>query len=413
MSAVIFVNTRPTRSEAEPPFWAAARLGLDVVVLADVPPPVPASLIHDIVEVDTYDFDALRAAARDLAARHEVVGVVCWGDRDVEGVAQVAEELGLRGHPVHAAGLARDKAAARRALAAVAPHLAPRFAAIRSIDDVPGAMEAVGFPAVVKPAGASASKGIFAVRDEAELRSAAALLLDYTDPKNDPIFRRRRGQLVVEEFLTGGEHSVDGIVVDGKLVFATVTDKIVDPAFNLELQQVQPTALSPGREAACLDAAQAVADAMGLGTGAIHLELKVDGDQVRVIELNARTAGGYITTHIIALSRGVDILAETLAAVCGLRSIQPAPPATIHAGSRQHLADGVGTLRAVRGLDSVLGIPGVANVFMDGRIGQSVGQPPVDFTGSVICSVLAAAGSRAEVDAILLEADATIEVDVR
>lgn len=413
MSAVIFVNTSPTRSEAEPPLWAASRLGLDVVVLADTRPPVPETLVRELVEVDTFDFPALRAAARELASRHDIRGVICWGDRDVEGVAQVAEELGLRGHSVEAAARARDKAAAREALAHNAPDLVPPFAAIRSVDDVAAAAAEVGFPAVVKPAGASASKGIFTVRNDAELESAVEILLAYTDPANDPIFRRRSGELVMEGYLTGDEHSVDGIVVDGKLVFWTVTDKTVDPAFNLELQQIQPTALPADVEESCRMAAQAVSDAMGLGTGAIHLELKVDGTAVRVIELNARTGGGYITTHIIGLSRGVDMLEEAIVAACGLRDVRPAPEATLHVGSRQHLATGVGWLQAVHGIDAVLGLPGVANVFMDGRLGQAVGQPPDDFTGSVICSTLAAAGSRSAVEETLSAADDLIEIELR
>ena len=154
-------------------------------------------------------------------------------------------------------------------------------------------------------------------------------------------------------------------------------------------------------------------DALGIGTSAIHLELKVDGTAVRVIELNARTAGGYITTHLIGLSRGVDMLVETLAAVCGLRAVNTAPEPTLHVGSRQHLVSTTGYLRGVNGLDAVLDVPGVANVFLDGRLGQAVGQPPVDFTGSVICSVLAVAGAREDVERILLETDALIRVDVQ
>ncbi|KZC95649.1 ATP-grasp domain-containing protein [Clavibacter tessellarius] len=413
MSTVLFVNTRPTRSEAEPPFWAARRLGLDVVVLADVTPPVPAGLVAELVMVDTFDLPALRAAARAVAERHEVVGVVCWGDRDVEGVAHVAEELGLPGNAPEAAARARDKHAARQAIAAVDASLVPPFAAIRSVADVDAAARAVPFPAVVKPVGASASKGILTVRDRVELDAAVALLLRYSTPENDPVFRRRAGELVLEGFLRGTEHSVDGIVVDGRLELWTVTDKLVDPGYHLELQQVQPSALPPEVLERCRSAAQTVADALGLGTTAIHLEVMVDGVDVRVIELNSRTAGGYITTHLIPLSRGSDFVTEVLAAACRLRAVEPAREATLHVGSRQHLTTRTGHLHGVGGLDAVLGVPGVVGAFMDGPLGRPVGQPPEDFTGSVICSVLAAAGSRDELERILREADALIRVDVR
>jgi biotin carboxylase len=288
-STVIFVNTRPTRSEAEPPFWAAAGLGLRVVVIGDAPPPVPSSLYGEFAQADTYDFKQLRVVAREVSSRHEVVGVVCWGDRDVEGVAHVADELGLAGNSVEAARRARNKHLARQYLSKHDKTLIPKFASVRSLAELEEALPQVPLPAVLKPAGASASKGIFTVRTQAEARAAAGKLLQYTTAEIDPIFRYYPGELVLEQFLEGTEHSVEGIVVGGELLTAVVTDKFVDPAFSIETHQIQPSGLSEETQKACLAAAQTVATALELGTTAIHLELKVDGAPVRVIELNSRT----------------------------------------------------------------------------------------------------------------------------
>ncbi|MGL5828570.1 MAG: ATP-grasp domain-containing protein [Angustibacter sp.] len=402
---VIYVNSRPTRSEAEPPYWAAAALGLRVVSVGDVAPPVPASLYHEFVRADTYDFAALRAVAAELATRHEIVGVVCWGDRDVEGVAHIAEELGLPGNSPAAAARARNKRQARQALAAHDERLIPRYVGLRTLAELDAALTDFPLPAVLKPAGASASRGIFTIHDREQAHAAATKLFAFTDPAVDPIFRHYPGELLLEEFMTGTEHSVEGIVIAGELVTSVITDKFIDPAFSIETYQLQPSGLTAEQGAACVAAAQSVVTALGLGTTAIHLELKVDGDRVRVIECNARTAGGYITTHLIPLTCGYDFLKNVLLAHCNLGPIAPIPPAYVFAGSRQHLARGSGKLSALTGIDAVLGLPGVAAVFMDSALGRPVAQPPSDFTSSVLASVVAVCGSRAELDETLLRAD--------
>lgn len=393
---VIFVNTRPTRFEAEPPFWAARSLGLDIIVLGDVTPPVNESLYTEHIHVDSFDYSELRAAAREVATRASVCGVVCWGDRDVVGVAHIAEELGLPGNSVEAAMHARDKYAARALIHEVEPSLVPAFARVLSVTDAENGAAEVPLPAVLKPARASASKGIFTVTTPDEVRSAATELLRFSQPEIDPIFRHGAGELILESFLPGSEHSVDAIVVDGVLVAASVTDKFIDADFSIETAQSQPSTLDGETQDECLRVAQVVVAALGLGTTAIHLEVKVDGSRVRVIELNARTGGGYITTHIIPLSRNYDFLRNVLVAHCQLGEVQQMAPASLAVGSHQYISAKTGELIALVGAERALSIPGVVALFMDSKLGQRVAQPPQSFTSAVICSVLAAAGTTDE-----------------
>ncbi|MGW6704017.1 ATP-grasp domain-containing protein [Streptomyces sp. NPDC054956] len=410
---VLFVNTRPSPAEAEPCYEAARSLGLDVVLLADNPVAVQEGYLAEWVPVDTFDLPALVAAARGVAEVRDVVGVVCWGDRDVEGVAAVAEALGLPGNTPLAAATARNKALTRAALAGSCPDLTPAFARVSTEEELEQALVRVPLPAVLKPVSASASKGIYSVSTHEEAKDAFEQLRRYTDPANDPIFRYNPGQLLLEQRIEGTEHSVDGIVRDGRLVAAAVTDKFVREPFFIEYLQTHPTSLGEEVQARVLDAAARTVAALGLGTTAIHLELKVTAEGLPVVlELNSRTGGGYITTHLIPLSRGYSFLQQVLIAVCGLGSSAAVPPAHLVAGSWQVLSDREGKLGAVEGVAAALAVPGVLHFAQDAPIGTAVAQPPASFTSAVLGSLISRGPSHASVTAALEAAQALVRPEV-
>lgn len=384
--AVIFVNTRRTTLEAQACFFAASRLGLDVVLLSDSPVALAENAAAEVVRVDTYDAAATLAAARDVARRRSVAGVVAWADRDIETVATVAEGLGLPGHSPTAAAAARNKHTARVMLDKTCPWLIPRFHPVQSVAALAPASNQVGFPAILKPAGASSSKGIFEVHDAGELSAAFDRLMDYTRAEIDPIFRFYPRELILEERLGGSEHSLQGIVVDGRVVRAGVTDKWVTNPFCLEYLQVYPSQSAP----ALLDRAHAAADevvsALGLERGAIAMDFRCLPDgTVKVVELNARAGGNFIASHLIPLSQGYDFLGETLRVLTGADEPRPMPaPTGVVAGSIQVITENTGRFVGFADLGAALAVPGIEHFTYEIPPGTRVRQPPDDFVEPVL-----------------------------
>lgn len=407
---VLFVNTRPTPLEAEPCFRAARALGLDVVLLADRAAPAAAASWAELVDVDTFDVDALVTAAREVATRRDVRGVVCWGDRDVEGTAHIGQALGLPGHTAEAAAAARNKILFRDRLAAAAPDLSVHYARVDATREaVEEELEQL-LPAIVKPAGASASKGILTVRTMDDLAAALEQSARYVQPEIDPIFRWYPGQVIVEELIEGTEHSIEGLIDDGDLVGAVITDKWVEPAYHREILQLHPTALSAELQGRAVDAARRAAQAVGLGTGAFHLELKIRPDgAIRLLELNARTGGAYITSHLLPLARGFDFLQATLRLACGLGGDFEIPSAHAVAGSRHVLAAEPGRFAGISGVDRALSIPGLLLFTLEQRIGADVKVPPDGFVESVLASLVAVGYSHDAVAQALADAEAELQ----
>jgi hypothetical protein len=174
----------PTDAVVEGLLPAASALGLPATVLTDRPAEWPA------------DVPVALCAVRDPAAvvaatvPNRPVALLSNSDHLQEATAIAARQLGLPGKDPDAARLCKDKAAARRAIAAAGLDL------VRTVTIDPGAVPEVPagmFPAVVKPRAGVASEDAYLVVDSAELVARVTEIRG----------RRPEVALVVEEYLAG------------------------------------------------------------------------------------------------------------------------------------------------------------------------------------------------------------------
>lgn len=383
---VMFVNLRPVLKEAMASLCSARQLGCEVALLTDRVPPWAEPLVGDVELADTYDLDALVEAARRLQARTGCRGVVTWSDRDVEGAAHVAAALDLPGPTPEAARRVRNKYVMRRAV----EHLgvAPRFVDVRSPADARDGLREIGTPAILKPAGASGSKGIFEIRGPEDLEAACERALAVTTAEFDPIYRYYPQQLILEEFVEGAEFSVEGLVAGGVVHVVGVTDKWTTVPFHLEYQHVHPTRLAAAERETIERGAVEVVRALGLDHCAFHLECKLEDGRFRLIEVAGRIGGDYIDSHLVPLSTGVDFYGAVIQVAVGEEpTLEPRPP--VPAGVRFVLAGGPGRLAGFDGLERALQHEAVEHVIPELPIGAQVELPPRAFTAQRTLAVIA------------------------
>lgn len=397
--AVIMCNLRPNQLEHHAALRAAHRLGLKVLLITDQKAEVAPSLLAEQIRVPTYDIPQLVAAGRELAARHRVAAVVTWSDRDVLGTAELARALGLPGLDPGAAPAFRNKHLMRTALAEL-PEYLPRFARVTGVAELESAAEYVGTPAVLKPTGAAGSIGIFEIHRHADLRPAFDRLTAYTRPEVHPIFATSTGELILEEFLTGSEHSVEGYVHQGRVTLAGVTDKTTLAPFHTETRHVFPSALPAGATAAIARMTEAVVGRLGLDDGVFHLECKWDGERPRLVEVAARVGGDHITSHLVPLATGTSFYENALRVATGDAPLAPtAPP--LAAGVQKFLAPHAGTFRGLDGLVEATAVPGLEHLVVDTRPGATVRVPPEHYMEYALGAAVVRAGTPAEVTAAL------------
>jgi biotin carboxylase len=394
------MGTRRVPLEVHAALLAAHDAGFRVALVAPAPPRFCADLLSDVEVVDIFDRPAALKAATALAARTRAEGVVSWTDIGVELAARLAEACGWPGVPVEAAHRARNKHSMRAALRG-RPDLIPRFRHVRGLADLVAARDEIGVPAVLKPAGGSGSRSILHVGPDTDLAALFAEATRLTSPQVAPLFADYAGEFVYEERLGGTEHSVEGLVHDGAVHIAGITDKWVTSPHYVEYEQVHPTALPPAARERAAELTRAAVAAIGLDHCAFHLELRVlpDGG-VKLLEIAARPGGGYITSHLVPMSTGIEFHRNLIRVATG-----GAPDLTrtkaLYAGSRGVLSPVEGRFGGFDGLADVLGLWGLEHFTYEREVGGRVVLPPGDALSAVLGYAVARSAGYDDVRATL------------
>jgi biotin carboxylase len=401
--AVLFVNLRGVPAEDRAALIAARRLGYAVDLVAPSLPAHATGLVREFRAADTDDLDrGLRAAcalaSRATPSRAAPSGVLTWGDRGVELVARIGKELGLSALTPEAARRARHKPAMKAAASAV-PGLVGRHAPVSTPEDLDRAIRHVGFPAVLKPAAAAGSMGIFEVRDHAQARAAYDRLMRWLRQAPTAWRGMDGGRLILDEFLTGPEFSVEGWVHDGEVTVAGITDKWTTDPFHLEYQHIHPSGTPEADQSAIRAGTERVVQALDFDHCAFHLECKLTPDGFRLIEVAGRPAGDFIASHLIPMATAIDFHANCVRVACGQPPRIPGPRGTgpLYAGVRFLLAGDAGRFAGLDGLAGLLHLTSVEHVFLELPVGTEVRLPPDDYDSQRVAAVLVRAPDHAAV----------------
>jgi biotin carboxylase len=259
-------------------------------------------------------------------------------------LAEERARLGIAGSSVEATQNFRDKARMKDVLrAAGVPVARHRLAGTPA--EAHAFAEATGFPLVVKPPAGAGSVATFRVGDARELADALAA----APPSPD-------APVLLEEFVTGEEHSLETISIDGRPVWHSLTHYHPTPLEVVRNPWIQWCVVLPREvdDPRYDDIKRVAADALtalGMTTGLSHMEWfrRADGS-VAIGEVGARPPGAQITT-LVSRSTDTDFVrswAELM--VFGTFT----PPTRKYAAGIAFLraqGDPQGRVRAVHGLD--------------------------------------------------------------
>lgn len=278
-------------------------------------------------------------------------------------LAEVREHFGIPGmDPVTAANF-RDKDRMKTVLEGAGVPCARHKLAV-SAGDALEFTERVGFPLVVKPPAGAGAKSTFRLDDPEDLKA----WLDLAPPAPD-----RPAQ--IEEFLTGDEGSYDSVMIDGQVVWDSVSDYLPTPLEVLRHPWMQwvvrlPRDISGPEYEGIRGLAPAALRALGLSTGLSHMEWfrRPDGS-VAVSEVGARPPGAQITS-MLCYVHDFDLY-SAWARLMIEGSFDP-PERKWAAGTVYLRGQGAGQVRGVHGLDALP--PEVTSLVVDSRLPRP-GQP--------------------------------------
>jgi biotin carboxylase len=153
----------------------------------------------------------VEARALELARRHDVKYIIACQEQDLERAAQLREILGLPGQTLPSVLPFRNKLLMKDTASAAGIDVAP-YADVECAADILAFADRHGFPIVLKPRDGAGSIGVSILRTREELDRFLA--------SDFALGGSFQSNLLVEGYVEGPMCHVDGLVVDGRVVYA-------------------------------------------------------------------------------------------------------------------------------------------------------------------------------------------------
>lgn len=342
-----------------PAIQKAKEMGLRIIAV-DMNPDAIGFQEEGVIKevVSTIDIPAVVECAK----RHSIDGVMTLAsDMPMRTVAAVSKELGLVGITEETALKATNKACMREALRQYGVPI-PIFYKVSNLQQYNEAVSKFKIPFIVKPADNSGSRGIVKIEN---LNDKTAIIEAYEYSKSSS----RNGDVVVEEYMCGPEVSVETLTVDGECHVIQITDKITTGAPHfVEMGHTQPSQLDIETKKQIAEIAKMANKAIGITNGPSHTEIIVTKNGPKIVELGARLGGDCITTHLVPLSTGVDMVESCIKIALGEK---PDIAVKFAKGSAiRYLSCKSGKIENITGIESAQSMEGIKQVSIVHNVGD-------------------------------------------
>lgn len=359
-----------------PAIEKAKEMGLDVIV-ADMNPEAIGFSVSGVKKeiISTIDISAIIEAAQ----RHQIDGIMTLAtDMPMRSVAAVANQMGLVGIDEETALKATNKAEMRKALQEANVPI-PEFFIVSNEVEYKEAVEKFDVPFIVKPADSSGSRGIFEVIDITN-KELVKKAYEYCKPYS------KVGDVVVEEYMKGPEVSVETLTINGVCHVIQITDKLTTGAPHyVEMGHSQPTKHSEEVAIRIAEVAKAANKAIGIKNGPSHTEIIVTSQGPKIVELGARLGGDNITTHLVPLSTGINMVEACIKIALGEI---PDITAKCNKGSAiRYFQQHAGVIKSIDGIEDARNISGIQQISIVHGIGERIGE--IDSSGARMGFVIA------------------------
>jgi biotin carboxylase len=385
---------------------AAERLDLDVVKGIDMPR-VLAEYWHQPFGLDFSQPDEAVATIVARAATTPFDAILSVDDSASLLAARASAALGLPHNSPAAALAARDKSVMREQLLAGGAPI-PHFARHCLSDNPTGIALSAPYPCVIKPVLLSGSRGVIRADTPEQFVAAFQRLRSLLmDDGNDP----DQTTVLVEEFIPGVEVALEGLIADDDLHVLALFDKPdpLDGPFFEETIYVTPSRLPPAMQMAIAEATRVAARALGLRTGPVHAELRVNERGPWIVEVAGRSIGGRCST-ILEFGAGMSLEELILRHAVGLPlpSLDRGGDAV---GAMMIPIPAAGILTGVTGVEDAQIVSHITGIEISAQIGGRI--VPLPEGASYLGFIFAHAGDPATVEAALREAHARLHFTIR
>jgi biotin carboxylase len=278
----------------------AKEMGLYTIVFS-----WPKGTVCDKYADEYYPISVVEHEKIAEVCRREHVDAVTSLRSDVVALAtaKVAEKLNLPGTSSKVVEHVLDKAYVRQWTKDLEGLSTPWIYTldVSGYDDLTNIERPLGYPCVVKPNTSCGKKGVSFCKTPEEYFEAVR----YAATEDNCI--------LVEQYIGGSEISVETISYGGKHYVLQITDKDNTGAPHfVELGQHEPANISEETRRKVQRTIKRILTSLEYNHGLAHVEMKIVGDHIYLIEINPRGGGSFISDRLVNLSTGYDLIKATI-----------------------------------------------------------------------------------------------------
>lgn len=358
-----------------PVITTAKKMGYQVIV-TDYNPDAIGMKDADIpIVMSTRDIQGSVRVAKRQNEITPISGVLTVGTDASMTVAAVANALDLPGIKFEDAEAATNKLKMRmRFKEHNIP--SPAFLPVWTLSDAKKGCKILGFPVVMKPSDNMGARGVMRI-DNANQVADAFKFAKSASPS---------GELIVEQFMDGPELSIDAIIFNEEITITGVADRIIEyPPNFVETGHTMPSHLKIEMLEDACDVMRRGIKALGLTTGAAKGDIKVTKSGAMIGEIAARLSGGFMSAYTYPLSTGVDLMKAMIEVSLGHEPGNLEPVFNKVAIERAIICR-PGVVKKITGLEEALKVPGIEEIFLNIKEGDTVVKPTsnVEKSGNII-----------------------------
>ncbi len=362
----------PSMSYRGEAFLAAAnKVGVSLTVAGDAPPDFLEQSPDSFLTLDLYSPSTAVPAVVEFAKTSPIDVVLGVNDQTAVLASSISEVLGLSANSLDSVRAASNKQTMRRLLQK-AGLPCPNFVVV-GIDENPAdIVQQVTFPCVLKPLTLSGSCGVIRADDQESFQNAfiriGHLLKTFARPEQDVASR----EILIEDFIPGIEVALEGLLTKNTFHPLAMFDKPdpLDGPYFEETIYVTPSRLPFDTQTRITASLAKAARAIGLREGPVHGELRINDQDIWVIEVAARSIGGKCSRM---LEFGTGRSLEELILLHALGQELPSLDLTKGAGGVMMIPiPQEGVLERVEGQDEAQQVPGVEELVMTAKPGDQL-----------------------------------------
>ena len=278
----------------------AKELGL-YIILCDFRDDVQGIALSDVhYQIDTLRPDLLI----QVGEKEKPDGILTNSEPTFISMATAAKKLGLPCLSMESTKLFKNKFLMRE-FCSEHGLLSPRYKYCNNVEEALDFFRGIRKKCIIKPLDNSASRGVFSVNCENDIKSHFDQCISASSADNPAI--------IIEEYVTGTEFTIDGLMTPhGHRCLAISEKKHYEYNENVACQLLFDNVNDRFDYDQLRKANDHLVNLTGIPFGLTHAEYKYSDGKFYLIEIQARGGGNFIATDIVPYISGIDSYKEQL-----------------------------------------------------------------------------------------------------